>query len=124
MGNFISDTQLDSLAGEHSLKSGDTIEVIRQVSRRPDAGISCYYCDECHAIFTKVSTAGIEYCPACRKNWADRIPKAWYNILKAWRRCRIWTFGQTCHDEGQAQEQAQEARLRTDAGLHTKFMRW
>jgi len=88
MGPFISDTQLDELAGEHSRKSGDTIEIIRQPSRRPDAGISCYYCDECHAIFTKVSTAGIEYCPACRNNWADKIPKALYNLLKAWR--KLW----------------------------------
>lgn len=88
MGNFISDTQLDELAGEHSRKSGETIEVIRQVSRSPDAGISCYYCDECHAIFTKVSDTSCAYCPACGSNWADKIPKAWYNILKAWR--KLW----------------------------------
>jgi len=81
-------TPFGFFVGENEQKEKPVIEVIRQVRRSPDAGISCYYCDECHAIFTKVSTSGFEYCPACRKNWADKIPKAQYNLLKAWR--KLW----------------------------------
>lgn len=69
-------------------KNRNTIEVHPKVSRRPDAGISCYRCDQCHAIFTVAGHSGTEYYPVCHSNWADKIPKGLYNLIKAWR--RIW----------------------------------
>lgn len=65
---------------------GDTIEVIPQVSHRPDAGISCYRCDQCHSIFTAISHYDTVYCPVCGSPWAEKIPKGVYNLIKAWRR--------------------------------------
>lgn len=68
------------------VKEEPVIEVIHKVRRSPDAGISCYYCDECHTIFTKVGNAGTEYCPMCMQYHADKIPKGIYNLIKAWRK--------------------------------------
>lgn len=83
-GYFVSERYVE----KEPVKEKPVIEVIPKVRRSPDAGISCYRCDQCHTIFTKVGTADIALCPVCASHWADKIPKGAYNLIKAWR--RIW----------------------------------